>query len=167
MLDYTKYLKKTYRFILNYEVINDEIIIHYAKEETLVIPYTKEAEITILMLMKEQIISAKDIFSKLSEKHLEFDNFFPNIFFATSLAYSLLEKQYIVLLFAASFLGISLLRKKNNELLGKILEDFEKNKFFIENEEKCLNLGITINDLEHYTKNELETLALIKEYKWK
>ena len=98
MLDYTKYLKKTYRFILNYEVINDEIIIHYAKEETLVIPYTKEAEITILMLMKEQIISAKDIFSKLSEKHLEFDNFFPNIFFATSLAYSLLEKQYIVLL---------------------------------------------------------------------
>ena len=52
MLDYTKYLNNSFRFILYFEVVDNNIVVHYVKEDDLVIPYSKDTEKFLLILMR-------------------------------------------------------------------------------------------------------------------
>lgn len=155
MLDYTKYINESYRFILNYEIKDENIIIHYAKEEDLVVPYTKDAETFILIMMQDQIIAFSNIFSNISKKINNHNKDFMKYLGSIVLAYSLLDKQVIALILSVILFTIGPIQKKSYAKMKVILEDYEKNKFFIDNEELFREGNVSINDIDKYTKEEL------------
>ena len=58
-------------FVLNYEVKNKEIIIHFASGEQKRIPYSLEREKNLLNHMKEQIKNSKEFKRKEENQELE------------------------------------------------------------------------------------------------
>lgn len=157
MLDYTKLLKKTYRFILNYEIIDNNIVVHYANDEDYVVPYSKDIEKILLVFMKNQILSVEEKFLEVSERHREYDDFLIKFLCGGSLVYSFVEQQFLAFLSALGFFGIMVFRKKSYDRTQILLEDYEKNKFFVDNEEKFIEFGVdvNINDLDKYSKSDL------------
>lgn len=165
MLDYTVYLKNYHRFILNYEIVDDNIVIHYANEEDYIIPYSKDMERVLLVFMRNQVLDFSDKFSKVKDEYLKFDNFFPKCACGVTLAYSIFEQQFFAFLLSAFFGGLIVFRNKSHDKDSKLLEDYDKNKFFVENEEKFLEFGknITLNDLDRYSKEELVSMLYMEE----
>lgn len=160
MLDYTKYLKDAYRFILNYEIIDNNIIVHYANDEDYVVPYSEDIEKILLVFMKNQILSVEEKFLEVSERYREYDDSLIKLLCGGSLVYSFAEQQFLAFLSSLGFLGILAFRKKSYNKTQVLLEDYEKNKFFVDNEEKFVEFGIpvNINDLDKYSKSDLVSM---------
>ena len=157
MLDYTKFLECKFRFILNYEVKDGNLIIHYAKEDDLVVPYTTDAEKVVLLFMKNQIIYSEEIFKKIRERYDGFYDILSRYLCGVGFAYSLLEQQFIAFIASIGLLGFNYLQSRQHKKIGIILEDYEKNKFFVDNQDKFEEFGvdININQLDSYTKEDL------------
>lgn len=61
MKDYSTNKREKAVFILNYEIVDNEIIINFANKERGKLPYTKENEDTILDIMKMQVLNTEEI----------------------------------------------------------------------------------------------------------
>lgn len=157
MLDYTKYLNNSFRFILYFEVVDNNIVVHYAKEDDLVIPYSMDTEKFLLILMRNQVLSFYDTYLQLCKQYNNFDNSFSNVISVMSLIYSVVEQNVLAFLFATLFWGKGVWNKRNHVKLKELIDDYEKNKFFVDNEDKFRDFGIdiSINDLDSYSKSQL------------
>ena len=157
MKDYT--FKKVKDFILNYEVIDNKIIINYASGKKYENLYTKELEKDILKKMKEQVIKYG---VKMEEKKSKkvFNNII-NLIISFILVFFTLE----ILNFGIFTWLVGILLWEVTYALPKFIRDskitdYEKNKFFIDNMELFQN-GIK-EEMGIYKNLDKESKAVIK-----
>lgn len=72
MKDYALNKKDKRMFILNYKIIDNQIIVNLASKEEFVIPYTEDNERKILDIMEKQVENSDKLVSK-QEKRLRFN----------------------------------------------------------------------------------------------
>ena len=148
MKDYTLTKKEKNDFIKKYRIKNDRIIIYLATGKRYHIPYTKESEQKVLEKMRNQVIKNDKI-----EKQVLFDyrlGIVLTIFFATItmtcifpilphfigvLATRPLLVKFLVFINLMLTIGSIITTSDTKE----ILDDYRKNKLYLENEEKINN----------------------------
>ena len=161
MKDY--FLGENKEFILGYEVKDGQIIVKYAKNKTISFPHSKEKEIKILNKMKEQVLENKFIFDRKSKEGLSTASF------VTSVSGGVASVLGMVMLFSGittALLVIALICSGicffglYSIISYKIdLNDFEKNRLYLDNENNIQNMMI------ENTKELDKTLVETKEAK--
>jgi len=152
-------------FILNYIVLNNQLIINYADGNIQYIPYSIENEKNILNAMKYQILNSKRFVNLLNQKF----EIFLKLFLDELLLFILLIIASFNMQLISSIVGFSILTsvigltgyklfKYNN-----IRNDIKKHLLFISNEDD-LNIGIRNNpELVRGLDDKLKGKVLSKE----
>jgi len=170
MKNYELDIENSKRFILNYEIVNEEIIINLGTGEKYPIPYTIENEKRILEKMKKQVENCKRLeYAKKQHIKAKRNTVIVSsvimLFNIISMAYGIniipTMANIISLLICASatsYFGIKLSDVKET------LDDIEKNKIFIINEiELNTNVKNNSNCLSNTTEKTKEIIAKNKE----
>ena len=165
MKDYELDLEKSKYFILNYEIVKNEIIINLGTGDKYPIPYTIENEKRILEQMKKQVENFNGTeFSK--KQYIEMDRGIVSIttiliLIATILFISPINMS--IMTYAATMLVCVPIRtffKIQLDKSNKILEDLKKNKKFIFNElELDTNIKNNPNCLSNTSKKAKEIIS--------
>ncbi len=134
-------------FILNYEIIKGNIIVHYASHREDVIPYTRDAELEILKQMKAQVREYGNHKSRIKA--------FMAFFFATAIAPACVAVGFPVPINIIGCL-IAIFSMKTFFHLNTEKEDLEKNQFFLEQEELLNQYETDIKKLSDKTKEQYE-----------
>lgn len=166
-------------FIINYQKSNNKIIINYANGDKEKLEYTKELEILILEAMKEQVLNSKSYYQKLkwiindnenmSKKFAAISGIGIGGLVSSTTFETLIINNGIIngVLTIVGLGGTFLLVMLHNEI-NKIIDDIEKNIFFIENEELFQTLtecnGFYTTTKED-TKNFIKTICDINKEK--
>lgn len=144
MKNYQKkfYYSRIDDYILYYEIIDDQIIVHYANyEETESFPYSTEEINRIENLMKEQILSSKSKIDDFRSKNKnEYFWQLYNCWFMYISSHNYMNSQNtpqkIIQGFCfLSFVSLFILRSKTIIDRKELIKEFEKYKYFIENED--------------------------------
>lgn len=170
MKDYTLDKLAQEKFIKNYKVKNDKIIINLASKEKYVIPYTKENEEKVLTKMEEQVNNARIKPIGIINKFLVGVSYGA---LALALYLSIVETAilYFVVAFGlSSFFTYQLI---SNQVKVK---DLEKQRFFLDNR-KLINdnikkspnmtLGLDkkiVTQIEHSDEQKIFDINLIDSY---
>jgi len=145
-------------FIRSYSILGNQLIINYATEES-VIPYTRENEIKLLNRMKEQLKTyGKDYFERrriINSKYLfqQIILISLNLFLTFSGGYL----SIVNLLCAVLLTGLTIGKLTVFDKHDVLLEDYNKNILFINNEEfinknlsKCKEINGVSEDVKLY-----------------
>ena len=167
MKDYTLNYEDSKKFILNYAIEGNKIIIHYASGGKQTIPYTKETEQLILAIMENQARGAwvGDTFAKIKERVEKFKyNTIGDAFLTLILLFLICTSTFStlwinVLLNACLVFKIVEFTINLSCLIGnkRILKDIEKNKLYLTNKEQI--------EESDFTKNENLLLGIDKSTK--
>lgn len=170
MKNYELDIENSKRFILNYKIVNEEIIINLGTGEKYPIPYTIENEKRILEKMKRQVENCKKgVYAKKQhikgKRNTVVASSAIMLFNIISIAYGIdiipIMVNITSLLICASvtsYFGIKLSDAKET------LDDIEKNKIFIINEmELNTNVKNNSNCLSNTTEKTKEIIAKNKE----
>ncbi len=136
MKDYSLTAAEAESFILNYEVLGEQIKINYASHKSMLIPYSRVAEMELLNKMKEQVTNSDD-FALLENTKIKSSRSYNIGYLASSfLNLIFVSPRYsniglIVSEFFAIIMGYNLYVCKKSR--GK-LDDLMKNKLFIMSE---------------------------------
>lgn len=144
MKDYTLDADKAKLFIKNYEVLEDNIIIHFATGETFTIPYTEANEQKLNTKMESQILEVEE-YEKKVKNNITAEKFWIIVSLLagiTMLAIGYFNNAAIISYIFSSLMGsftlISGIKLIHNK---SIIKDIEKNKYYIDNQE-LINKGI-------------------------
>ena len=146
MKNYTLNYEDSKKFILNYAVEDNKIIIHYASGVKQTIPYTKENEQLILEIMENQARGAwvGDTFAKIKERVEKFKyNTIVSVVFTLLLLFLICTSTFStlwinVLLNTCLVFEIVEFTINLSCLIGnkRIQKDIEKNKLYLTNKEQ-------------------------------
>ena len=165
-------------FILDYKRKGNNLVIHYANDADLVIPYTSQNEKNILSEMKNQIIEygyTEDILEKDAFKLEFFGVLFSIIFLIiniginamlpSSILFNILKVIDIVLPILITYYSV-----KYANISKEYINDIKKHKLFIENELKIneyrkvnditYEKDLTINDIDKVKLEELKDILI-------
>lgn len=168
MKDYTLDLEQKKKFILNYKIVGNEIIVKLASGEDYFIPYNEENETKIIDKMKTQIEEAYGVNSPLREKKKQYHKIIKvfGIFLIaplSGLVFFLLIGGVtipVILFLVPAFIIVGGFIRSITEFkkLKKKIIDAEKQKFFLANEQ-------TLN--ENIRKNKNMLLGVSKQAQMK
>lgn len=142
---YTLNIEDRKKFILNYKIKNGNIIIRLASKEKYVIPYTEENEQKILERMKKQITENIDFERKAIKEYviltvLTYLLGFGTFLIATRFIPGLISYPSLKTVFAniPTFVasGFTLISAILTMSTKEVLEDFRKNKLYLDKEEE-------------------------------
>lgn len=143
MKDYSLTIEERREFILNYLVKDDKIIIAYASDEDIIIPYTKENEKKVLEKMKHQVLKAypqiegykinrvlsKELLTSFFGIDIILTSFF-GILSASTGENMLAEVWPFLAVVGTPIVPIGIINICSNG----IIKDIEKNKLYLDNE---------------------------------
>ena len=135
MKDYTLDKLGREKFIKNYKVKNDQIIINLASKEKYVIPYTKENEEKVLTKMEEQVNNARIKPIGIINKFLVGVSYGA---LALALYLSIVETAILYFVVAFGLSSFFTYQLASNQIK---LKDLEKQRFFLDNR-KLINDNI-------------------------
>ena len=135
MKDYTLDKLAQEKFIKNYKVKNDKIIINLASKEKYVIPYTKENEEKVLTKMEEQVNNARIKPIGIINKFLVGVSYGA---LALALYLSIVETAILYFVVAFGLSSFFTYQLASNQIK---LKDLEKQRFFLDNR-KLINDNI-------------------------
>ena len=165
MKDYS--LKRHKKFIINYNIQDNFIIINYADKSKKISPYTYDKEKKILQTMKEQITDTnyeKKIRNKLdNEKTKNKVSSIFSILIGSSLMLTNISFSIGAIIYSTLLVNIltCIFSKFKTIKLKNIVKDINKNKLFIENERLLTtkldnsDYSLNINDIHTYSYNKL------------
>lgn len=154
-------------FICNYEIKNDNIIVNYASRDKEIIPYTKINEKSVLNRMKNQLKNniLLDEFDKKQKLYLKGckKNMIRNLSLGSFLTVCIMMGMDV-------FININILIDIYLYTTGLVytygyidgiddIKDLEKNKLYIENEEKIkelINSDININNIDEMSLKKIK-----------
>lgn len=148
MKDYSLNKEEEKRFILNYDIVDDKIIVKLASGEKYTVPYTRENEMEILDKMKAQVLNSRAAIEHLNSR------------FSFACLEGLCAAILFLLIIAGgvpfTFMGVACVTLFGLNTIIEIfraidsklkIKDIEKNRMFLENEE-LLNQGTSLNEEE-------------------
>ena len=170
MKDYTLDKLAQEKFIKNYKVKNDKIIINLASKEKYVIPYTKENEEKVLTKMEEQVNNARIKPIGIINKFLVGVSYGA---LALALYLSIVETAILYFVVAFGLSSFFTYQLVSNQVKVK---DLEKQRFFLDNR-KLINdnikkspnmtLGLDkkiVTQIEHSDEQKIFDINLIDSY---
>ena len=170
MKDYTLDKLAQEKFIKNYKVKNDKIIINLASKEKYVIPYTKENEEKVLTKMEEQVNNARIKPIGIINKFLVGVSYGA---LALALYLSIVETAILYFVVAFGLSSFFTYQLVSNQVKVK---DLEKQSFFLDNR-KLINdnikkspnmtLGLDkkiVTQIEHSDEQKIFDINLIDSY---
>lgn len=170
MKDYTMNKEEKNMFILNYKIKKNNIIIRLASKEKYIVPYTEENEKIILDRMKEQVTENIDFEKEASKEYIILTLFTIALAFTTVLLMgkylpSLISHPTLKTLISniPSFIGLGLtsISALFSVSAQETLEDFRKNKLYLNKEEelneKINNNQNLLSNVSTKTKKMVET----------
>ena len=170
MKDYTLDKLAQEKFIKNYKVKNDKIIINLASKEKYVIPYTKENEEKVLTKMEEQVNNARIKPIGIINKFLVGVSYGA---LALALYLSIVETAILYFVVAFGLSSFFTYQLVSNQIKVK---DLEKQRFFLDNR-KLINdnikkspnmtLGLDkkiVTQIEHSDEQKIFDINLIDSY---
>ena len=146
MKDYAISEEERKKFILNYTIENNQIIINTANGKKYIVPYTKENENKIIERMKEQVKSA--YYNKFKESANDLKDIVKcgllittiiSVIFTGAFGFTKIIDILLCINSALAVMFVSLLIEAN-----KRLKDYQKTSLFLKNE-KDLNEQIKLN----------------------
>lgn len=158
MKDYTLGSSGIKEFILDYEIIDDKLIIKYASGYVEEVVYTNGRLKEVLLKMREQVLEVEDLEKRINKKN-NFDIRFSATF---SILFSILVNPLIHLIISLGLLCNFVI--KYFERLS-ILKDYNKNKLFIENTNLFQNniSKDAVKNIDKKYKDDLEYLLEMKQ----
>ncbi len=171
MLDHSQSKEERSKFILDYKIEGNNIIINLANGDKQIVPLTKENEQKILDNMKHQITSIDENKYYETIKKIKDENNSRILYcfiFASMLIIptSILINHIIPIIILLACLGYMVKQNLENIYLSLIEKDYEKSKLFIENKElfdkKVKNMT---NALQRTSKKTKESISNVEEDK--
>ncbi len=170
MKDYTLPHEKKEKFILNYQIENNKIIINYANQTQTTIEYSESTEKLLLQIMKEQVLN-RGFYYKIIQLSIKCNEMKSKCFavmgglgiggiICSDLMFEYILSGLIAILGVGNMLHLIMRHYEIDE----VKNDFEKNKFFIENEQIFQELD-KCNGIFIDTKKEIKDF--IKEIRTK
>ena len=134
MIDYTLKLEDKKTFILNYEIKDNEIIVHLADGNTYIVPYTKDNEKKVLDTMEKQVATkSNDFKNQQLEKTWTATKFMVGVAIALILSLLTLSGIYLAVAIGIFTMSEILAVVKFNKIDAKI-KDVNKNSSYYKNE---------------------------------
>ncbi len=183
MKDYTVNKEEKEKFILNYKIIDGQIIMNLASGKTSAICYTKENEKKVLTKMVNQVLNSDiiKINSNLQKKHGQkiyklYRN--TNIVCLVTSAAAVLSFPVSIITSMGLLTITAVYRKRQLDKIKQekkkvlsekteIQSDIIKNKTFLENKAKYDKVmddiedkpNLTINDMDKFNKNQIDKIV--------
>lgn len=156
MKDYSLTWRDKVRFVLNYEVKDNKIIINYATGEKKEIPYSREEEDIILDKMKMQVVESDEITKEVTSNFKSLVIPFGMVGYGSSyimlsnIINNLSNSQITsnmegIIPFLAVCLSLSVFPTVNGIKYYKLLKDIDKNSLFQDNN-FYMNVNMRIED---------------------
>ena len=156
-------------FILNYEVDGNNIIINFADKKSSTIPYSLEAEKKILEKMKKQVLNSRKFeedqkdFISSAIKFYVIDGalFAGNVFILLNNITNSPSTNKVLMGICALAILLNTYLFANSKIK---LDDLNKNKLFLENEEMFNARSINLNSIDKMNYKQFkEVFEIIKE----
>ncbi len=152
-------------FILYYEKKDDNMVVHYADNDQIVVPYTEENKNKVLTKMRKQVKNCNSFLEDVSYSRQIYKNrwVWSLGFSFTFLMLCFLGIGGLIPLFGTTlFACLAVMNLKENHVCNTYIEDIEKNTLFVEKEEE-INAPEYKNKFVNITSVNLDRLLKSKE----